>query len=373
MQSKLIKNKDQIIEIILSGLNVRNFPEENIQRAVILAEYLRDCIFKLTICDENDEEEYKPVYIMRTINVLRQHLEVVWPSTATNLSGEIISKNDVEHPLSTKSIKNTLTSLQLIGDIVHIGNGFLLPTPVRLIEVPKQNHIALVGGWSTKSANSLFSSISQEGLGRLIKKENIPEKIIDRQDLWQPYKQWRGWEPNSLQKWTMNQLKHAERHGSGTLSSFENFEVFLSFQANRIFKTVWIRAEEITNTRTDIKFMLCRTGDRLANYFIGEFQGGKLKKEFFINDKETVSWLRLGLRLLHGKPSSALWLGNTLKIYSPLPTAIERQLLLYTYKSKTSEGTIYHCSEEYKSIIEGFLKEYGFTFKTKGGTVVERK
>lgn len=314
MHSKFINNENEIIRLILSGLNVTYIPEKDIQKAVILAEYLRDCIFKLTICDEISEEEYKPVYIKRVMNVLRQHLEAVWPNTLTNFVGQNSLKNDEEYPLSTESIKSTLASLQLIGDIVHAGDGFYLPTPIRLIEMPKQDFVALIGGWPTKFGYSLLSPISQDGLGRLIRKKDIPEKIIDRQDLWQPYKQWRGWVPNSLHDWTMNQLDHAKRHGSSTLSSFENFEVFLSFTTNRNYKTVWIRAEELANNRADIKFMLCRTCDRPANYFIGEFQAGKLKKEFFINDKETVTWLRLGLRLLHGKLSPALWIGNMLKI-----------------------------------------------------------
>lgn len=370
MRWRFIDDKNGQISLLLSSLRLPNYLEPVMEQEAIISEYLRDCIYKLALSGGNGDEENKAVHTRKIGHVLNQQLGAIWPQDNRQQLGSLNKKEIDETPLSTYSIRYKLNNLQLLGDIAHIGNGFWLPTPLRLVQLPNQEDVAIIGGGSTKYAQGLLKqAILQGGLGRLIKEDAISKRLREKSELWQSYEQWIGWSPRNLRAWTEEQLNRAQVEGSGVLSSFENYEVFTSFRSSKSFRSAWIRADEVSSDMLEKIVLLCRTKDKPASYFLGVFQNGKMIKELSIKDKEILAWLRLGLRVLHGKKSAGHWNGEKLRIYPPLPTPLEKHVLLYAYKAKSSKETSYYVINEHRAKVEELLGRYGFVFlKSKGGT-----
>lgn len=374
MKWKFIDNTDERIKLLSSALRLPLSLEDRAQEEAIVSEYLRDCIYKLTNYEGESYQENRTVHTKKIRHVLNHQLGAIWPQRnpsqlgRLNGAGQGLSKS----PLDLDSIKNKLKNLQLIGDILHIGNGYWIPAPIRLVQLPDQENIALIGGCATQYAYNIIDSrsIFQAGLGRLTKKEIIRKTTIEKKELWQPYEQWIGWLPKDLISWTEIQLECARKKGGSTSFSFENYEIFASFQSRRTSRSAWLRADEVSGELPDNIVLLCKTRDQPVSYFLGVFNKGQLLKEFPLRDKESTAWLRLGLRVLHGRRPYGRWNGGRLKVYPPLPTSLERHVLLYAYKAKSPEETVYYVLTEHKEKVEEFLKKYGFSFiKSRGGTV----
>ncbi|WP_066400366.1 hypothetical protein [Neobacillus mesonae] len=369
MNWKIINNRNDQIKLLISALKLPNFPNELMKQEAVISEYLRDCIHKLTHIEQDDNflRDNNPVHTRKVMYILRQQLEAVWPAKKSWQLSKFDNDNSkrFDNPLETELIRSKLVTLELLGDISHIGNGFWIPTPIRLIQLPNNEDIALIGGSSTKYASIISGSISQVGLGRVIKKDNISKWALDDKKLWQPYSQWAGWIPKNLSEWTKAQIKQAQEKGASTLYSYDDFEIFISFKSNSNFRTAWIKAIEASDDIPKRGVLLCRTRDKRLSYFLGVFKDGKIIKELPIKDKEILSWLRIGLRNIHGRNLAGRWTEGKLRVYPPLPKPLERIILLHSYKIKTPEETAYYALDEYKGKVEENLKNFGYVFIKK--------
>lgn len=367
MQLKFIKDNDDIIRHILSDLNLPNYSVSDLQQEAIITEYIRDCIFKSTIGTEHKDSKDFAVYSGRIRNVLLQQLGAIWPKETRLFLHNGSSKSEFGFEyLGKDSIKHKLNNLHHIGDIAYIGKGFWVPTPPRLVNIPEQKEIAFIGGWPTKYIKSIAGPISQKGLVRLVSEEELVKKTIENNSMWQPYEKWIGWVPSDLIGWTKQQIGLALRDGSSTLYGFENFDIYASFNFGRS-KSTWIRIEEFSSNIQEKTVLLCRTRDKRVTYFLGIFQNGKILKEYPIIDKVVLSWLRIGLRVYHGRMNSGQWNGEKLKMYPFLPLSLERHILLFARKVKKPDEIIYYIPREYRNIVEDYFKKYGFNFIEIGG------
>ncbi|PLR92037.1 hypothetical protein [Bacillus sp. T33-2] len=366
MNWKFIDNQDDRIKLLISALKLPTFPNELMDQEAIISEFLRDSIHKLTYI-EQEEINWKnnsSVHTRKIIYLLRQQLEAVWPAKKSWQLSKV-NKDDTHlfsNPLDSQFIKRRLWNLELLGEILHIGNGFWVPTPIRLIQLPDKEDIALIGGCSTKYALNISSFVSQAGLGRLINKDSISKGALQNKNLWQPYSQWVGWMPKDLSNWTEALLKQAQEKGASTIYTYDDFEIFTSFNSNHNFKSAWARAIDISGAVPNRTVLLCRTSDKRSSYFLGVFYGGQITKEFPIKDKDIISWLRIGLRRLHGRSLNGYWYGSKLKVYPPLPTSLDKIILLYSYKIKTDKETAYYVLDNYRVRVEENLKNFGYVF-----------
>jgi hypothetical protein len=367
MKWEFKKGNEEVINYILSELNLPLYSETDLQQEAIISEYIRDCIYKCTLGAEPRENNDFAVYTRRVRNVLNNQLGAIWPKeNSLFLNGLYSSTETTFEYLGTESIKYKLNNLHLIGDIAHVGKGFWMPTPARLVKIPEQKEIAFIGGWPTQNIYSIAGSVSQQGLGRLVREEELVKNAIEKKDLWQSFEKWNGWVPSDLVGWTKIQSSVALRDGSSTLYSFENFDIYASFSSYRS-RSTWIRIEEFIENIPEKIVLLCRTRDIQVTYFLGIFQNGRIIKEYPVRDKVVFSWLRLGLRILHGKMNAGQWKGNKLKMFPYLPPSLERYMLLYSLKVKKPDEIYYNISHENRLIIEEYFKKYGFKFKEIGG------
>ncbi|MCI3918745.1 hypothetical protein MO973_00660 [Paenibacillus sp. TRM 82003] len=357
----------ELLRLALPSADSKHWPEEIVQEAII-SEYLREIIYVLSSNNnENKPGRFTPVYLTKIINTLRNHLEVVWPRTkGTPFFSIRAIDEDGTDTLNTSSIKGTLSSLQLVGDIMHVGDGFWLPAPFRLIQLPDGDDIGIIGGWPTNHISRKFQSVTNAGIGRILKVKQAPKSAFSAHS-WQSFESWRGWVPDNLIEWTQSQVKRAQAYGSQSSESYIDYELYVSFRAKRYYKSSWVRFEDFDSNELQKQVLLCRTRRQPIGYFLGVFQKGKLVKELSL-DRETVAWLRLGLRLLHGTPPIAKWDGNWLKVFTPLPIPIEQELLFYFYKIKVSNFASYYVQEVFKAKVEAVLNRYGYTFN-KGGNL----
>ncbi|MGF7031248.1 hypothetical protein J2T17_002154 [Paenibacillus mucilaginosus] len=363
----IIKPKSSIsssglLSLILPLKENNYWPEEIVQE-MILAEYLRNIIYMLSVGNNYSLTRFSPVYIRTIINTLRKHLDTVWPLPQRL---EIFSTNNDEdrgYPLSTDSIKWTLNLLQMIGDIVHVGNGYWLPSPLRFIELPESDEIGVVGGWPTRNLAREYGAVMHLGLGRMVIKGDIKRATFD--PTYQSYEAWRGWVPANILGWAEALVKRARDYGSNSSSNYLDYEVFISFKAKRNYRSAWVGIENINDEDLQKNILLCRTRAKPVIHFLGVFQKGKLIKELGLEGFQ-VAWLRLGLRQLHGVPLTAKWEGNLLKPYPSLPSSIEQELLFYMVKVQTPNFPAYFVHEGTKAKVEALLDRYGYKFNNKG-------
>lgn len=331
------------------------------QRNVILAEYLRCSILGLSRIELGGKTSFEPVHIRRLINTVRNHLEAVWPhlrqdnkSLPFNTVG---SENDTYR---VDSIQWVLKNLALIGDVVNLGNGYWIPSPVRLIKFPFSEYVAVIGGVATAHLKGLFAGIKIAGHGRVLKYTDIPKYIQSGQEWWQDYHNWIGFIPDDLSSWTEVEVAKVRTNGSRSSPTFVDFEVCITNKKLR-YKTrnFWVPAATLMVIEGVDEVLLCRTGKPIR-YFLGEFTSGQLVHERTISS-EIVRWLQLGLCLRGCTTPSAKWVGSKLKLFPVLPRSLKRYLTVYsnTLISETGQ-VVYHVPMLYQDQVKNFLEHFGY-------------
>ncbi|WP_438431408.1 hypothetical protein [Gorillibacterium sp. sgz500922] len=351
------------IEILLKNLDVPTKPilgNKMIQKYIVFAEYLRFILNKLSI---NEKDEIEPIHIKKLLNAVNGHLEGIWTDLkATKNIEEIDSYKYIE---SSDLLKWTLSNLALLRDCIYVHNGFWLPTPVRLIELPDlslgESYVAVIGTRSTKEIKSILPKVRALGIGRIIRKEDLPDDLFLDSNLWQSFNDWVGWIPSDTLDWTRKACNYVQRYGSTSLSSFNQFEVFLSDNPLKYkSKRKWLHYEIFLSFGTTM-VMLCRTISKPRSYFLGVFEEGILRKEFVVNEKEKILWLLNGLQLLHKYPIKAVWYKNELNVIQT-PSAVDRLLSIFSYRIPSNSGyPRYYIHPDYREYINSFLKNLGYS------------
>jgi hypothetical protein len=360
---------NELIKRTVPSTSMMHSKEEEILQEVILSEYIREIIYLFSVVGLDNSSKLVPVHIKKIINTVRYHLDAIWTLPKSSdflLLGSL--NEDRSYPLSSETIIRIIRTLEIIGDVTHIGDGFWLPTPIRLIKFPNSEDIGLVGGWPTKLIVEKFQSVINEGLGRKININNLNLATVELAHLWQTYERWCSWTPpTSIINWTEQKLKQATAIGSKSSELFVDYEVYVSFKSKRFSQVTWAGSEdmETNDLQSGQNVLLCRTRMKPREYFLGVFQKGKLAKELVVKD-EHISWLRMGLRLLHGALPSARWDGNWLNVYPPLPIALEQRLLFYSYKIPKSNFPSFYVHNKLKADVEAVLTHHGYIFKSGG-------
>lgn len=353
-------DQQAVIKLLSTYCGVILPTENNIQRDLIIAEYLRFSLYKLSFLPR--EKRFAPIYVSQLLNEVHNRLEAVWEEL--NLSRLRSLNNGIELGANSRRddpIRQVLEQLNLLGDCVHIGRGYWLPSPVRLVRLPNSDKIAVLGGLATPELKRLLPTVQLVGLGRLIS-DNCSVK--QKEMVWQDYHNWVGWIPEELPVWTERVVDRVMIEGSTSSPTFMDFEVYVLDRSmrHRNFRP-WIPATAFIEMKTT-GIQLCRT-EKPGRYFLGKFVSSQLVKELFVTTQD-MPWLRLGLHPLKNMTPFCIWKGNYLTIFPPLPQALRRNLAVYSYALISEMNhTFYYVPPFFRSDVEKFLGNYGYFFKEK--------
>ncbi|WP_047155180.1 hypothetical protein [Aneurinibacillus tyrosinisolvens] len=352
---------------ILRDIGVSTPDDKVYEYNLILSEYLRRSLYRLSF-EEGGQKEFAPVHIRRLINTVSGHLKVLWSELEKEKSQFLFKlNNDNQEITINDEIKWVLERIALLGDCMHIGNGFWLPTPIKLVQLPQSNETIIIGGFDTQSLKSYFPSVRIAGYGRFLLNKEIPFGYYQNKNWWQDYQNWLGWIPKDLHSWTQEKINCINKEGSLSSSTFLDFEVFVSTWAikNRVRQS-WIPFETFLGMNGTETVMLCRT-KKPTRYFLGVFEKARMVRELAIQEQDIARWLMVGLRIRHGLKPYARWKGNNLTVYPPLPFSLERHLTIYACKLLTRHKGNYYVPKFFHGNINKFLHLFGYEVKQTGG------
>ncbi|GAA3411658.1 hypothetical protein ACFFNY_20590 [Paenibacillus hodogayensis] len=346
MEEPKVLTSKEFIELTMSHQTVA-FPENDyFQRELFLTEYWRSILFEIAFKSDFSDDSIQPVHNRKIKNMLSQKVDTIWP--------ELKDENLKEQTDFTKPVR---ICLEKIGDTVHLGSGFYVPLPLRMIDLPESEYAVIVGGTSTTLIRNMIPSARISGYGRIVEKKRIPDSIKTDRHLWQDYSNWIGWKPGNINSWMTLQMRQLSTLGSQSIQGFEEFEVYNSLghreRGNRSF---WIDQRTIQVQKLS-GILFCKTVDSNRRYFLGELKDGYLLKELTITDADTIRWLMIGFRLESGRSPIARWNDSFLKVNSPLPQALERHMLVFSLKQNAFE---YYVCEQVQDHVEQFLKSHGY-------------
>lgn len=269
-------------------------------------------------------------------------------------------------------MKWTLSNLSLIGDFSDVGKGFWLPTPIRLIKLPDDNYFTVIGCIGFSQLKNILPKVNASGIGRIIKKDDIPGSILANKNVWQEFDDWVGWLPKDFMSWVKSECENVQNYGSFSSTTFKEFEVFLSnnpYTYNT--KRLWLHYETFSSYGISENVMLCRTLSTQRSYFLGVFDKGTLRKERVLKDTGKINWLTNGLRLLHKSKITATWIGNELQLIL-VPQEIDRFLSVFSYRVPSKSGfPKYYIYSKYKNSINLFLSKFGYSIVERGANANE--
>ncbi|MCY9665129.1 hypothetical protein M5X11_09175 [Paenibacillus alginolyticus] len=368
--------ESESIRKIITGIGFTYNTNELIQKHVIYSEYIRSALNQLSSSVSNGSKKFEPIYITRLINTVSNHLEGVFPDIKKHTS--TIQLNDDYSEIEKEKhglIRLILANLQLIGDCSSLGKGYWLPSPIRLVQIPRSEVCAIIGSLSYKEIKRLFPDAEVTGLGRIVTKEYIPENIKSDYNMWQEFDAWLGWVPNDIIKWIKDECNNVSKSGSVSSSTFRDFEVYISndcFLYNT--RQNWIQYESFSAFGISESVMLCRTLSKPRRYFLGVFNRGVLKKEKSVENFEKIRWIANALKMLHNSLLSAEWKGNILKVYPALPASLDRYVSLFSYRiPMKNRFPQYFIAKKYRTYIDSFLSKYGYSILDRGDILHEAK
>ncbi|MCF8568211.1 hypothetical protein [Alicyclobacillus mengziensis] len=356
--------KYMVIDRIVRGIGVERFNNEITRLVVILAEYLRKSLFELSL-EAGGNKEFKPVHIHKLGHFVGRYLSPIW-----NDLSFIPTSNTKSESREVNLVTWTMKRLSILGDCIHLGGGFWLPTPIRLVRLKFSDDIAIIGGLSTAQLRQ-FTEVSSTGVGRLLvnAEHSIPGSTNDVDS------NFLGWVPQNVESWIEDLVSKSYKQGIESSSTFADYEVYTSIaQLRYTTKRTWIPGQLLLEGHKCENVMLCRMG-KPFRYFIGQFLDGKLNREYPLSNEIDHRWLQLGFCHLHGLPRTATYRkNNLLRMFPAIPRVLERILEVYSIPIPTGQHTTdYYVPERYIETINKFISMHGYTVRSsRGGDKDER-
>ncbi|MDI6879228.1 MAG: hypothetical protein QMC95_13535 [Desulfitobacteriaceae bacterium] len=328
MDLSVITKKEALQKIVKASVSGELLTESHL-RDVIIAEYLRKSLCNLT-SSLGQKSQLQPIYVTRLLNSVRRQLSPLWPELNFGLEEDLSDTINLQSngDISSYSVRRVLDSLETVGDAVEVGNGYWLPTPMRLVQPPVQDKVLVVGGLATADLSMMLGiNIKISGFARHIERSALPENIIRDESWWQSYEDWVGDIPGNLCDWTKSVLDQARLALRPSASNFDNFEVYVpSRRAGTIQFFRWVSLSKLKQIidMPSHDLMLCRFKSKRphstsSNFWLGIVDFDGLKKEAPVF-APNVRRLMYGLDLLNGAPTHVVWkLDGIIDLRSRLP------------------------------------------------------
>jgi len=346
-------NQQQALEKVRQNLGLNEVTFTSGFKNQIIAEYLRHALYTLS----HTSTTVQPVFVTKFLNQVKRQLMPLWP--------DMFQKTDSEEPF-----RRVLLNLEQVRDIAHLGNGYWLPTPVRLVRLPNAQ-ILLIGGIDTKSLHTRFGPIvySTTGLVRWIKSTDDTARLVQEGVEWQRFEDWVGESETDIRTWTHNLLDEARKLFKPSGSEITDFEVYIPWCCKSSPQhSRWIAAHKLTSPPKRI--VLCRFKQTFVTHYLGKLTGEKpvrLHREIGIEQLEQAVEIRkllYGLDALSQCPTDAQFEQHNdnksrLIFRNRLPAAQQRLLLALGNEISSKFPLIYEFSNHFKENILEHIKKLG--------------
>ncbi|KPA09469.1 hypothetical protein MHK_010301 [Candidatus Magnetomorum sp. HK-1] len=344
---QIISHKDTI-NIILQNMSLQtNAFTDNHHLKTIVAEYLRYILNDLCMTNENS---IAPVYQKSLTNQVYRHLKTFFSN---------------HEKQKDRLIKVILWQLLMIRDIAKLSGGFLLPAPIRAIQMPCSDYVLIVGGMETKKLSEIIgATVKIAGFARYIHKKSINDNTLKQNNiLWQDYYSYLGNNGISdLNDWIQQKKKQAKMRLEQV--SVDSFQIDVYHPKQKVHMSQnkrWIGIEKLQEHNDEM--MLCRRieGKRFS-FFWGKLSHKKpypLIRETSIHFKD-VRKLQYGIDHYYKCPTEIIV--KQLKDYyqislkNRLPQSYQRIIMALT--QAVNEKNLYF-SKDFKNDIVYLLEKLG--------------
>lgn len=246
---------DRISEELLFPdlVNIRNFE-------VVIAEYIR---YLLTI----ETQDYRPIHINRIIRQI------------SNRFHPLLEEVDVSpiQDLDKNLVSVVLEKLVAIKEIEHIGNGFYLPTPTRIVPLPSGRGLIL-SSLPFKELTSLYGiTIIFSGICRMILEKdykNSHKKITIKNgfNIEQQFIDWIEVSNHFILDWMKSNLEFVQKKLKPTYSTTESVEIYNPLASSSNLQALrWTCLEKNMSFLQDMIF-LCRTKTLPRRHWLSHIQ-----------------------------------------------------------------------------------------------------
>ena len=278
----------------------------------IIAECLRRALCWLASGGRTGHTE--PVYVTSLLNGVREQLSPLWPSLRRSRHKR---PSQVEQRLEGDKhpdpIRRVLQALNDLREVEHVGEGYWLPTPTRLVELPANNVVLVIGGLDTPELRRVLNpSVELLWITRTLPRAALDPATLENHSLWQSLSDYLGDPPPSLAHWTSALLSRASRSLRPSAAGYSRFEVYRPrAQGARLQYFRWVAADQLSNLPQGL--LLCRTTDGYQlgprRYWLGTmtaFRGeARAEKEYTLEPTD-VPRLQYGIDLLEESPTRVL-------------------------------------------------------------------
>ena len=209
----------------------------------VIAEYLRETLMRLAT--DSGRRVAEPMHVLALLNQVRRQLRPLWPSlddTPRRIACGQMSAVTAVHegdrlPAAEEDfdpIRSVLDSLHELRDVAHVGGGYWLPTPTRMVALRAGDEARaapvdalVVGGASTRALRlSWHHAVELRGISRVLGSGEIPPPVREDSTRWQRLEDWLGVPPVSLERWTADVLDRAAQRLAASSPDLVDFEVY---------------------------------------------------------------------------------------------------------------------------------------------------
>lgn len=278
----------------------------------VIAECLRRCLCWLASGGRTGQAE--PVYITSLTNHVREQLAPLWPTLyRSRHKRPSQAEQQLEGDTQPDPIRRVLQALSDLREFENVGEGYWLPTPVRLVELPTQDTVLVVGGLDTAELRRrLYPGVRMLWITRTLPRGSLEPTTLENRSLWQTLPDYLGDAPPSLADWTTALLARAEQALKPSAAGYTRFELY-SPQAHgsRLQYFRWLPVDQLSKLPNGLVFCRTTEGYQLGarRYWLGTitaFQGeARADKEYTVDPKDVLR-LQYGMDLLEKSPTRAL-------------------------------------------------------------------
>lgn len=285
-----------VIRKVLRDLQLENDCDDDCAIETITAEYIR-CIVALS------GNHGIPIHINRILSSVRGKLGFILPDVKDEWE---ILKTSVYEPKenSIDPVSNILKGLTSIRDISHIGKGFYVPTPFRLVELPHTGFLA-IGCMPTREViKTLGRPVQSVGILRYIVEDMQKCDSMAKQS----FSNWIGYNLQPVKDWSVRYLKKAmdKLVISGLIGlSFEVYDPVSTSTNLQYYR--WIDSHDWSGRERQL--YLCRTKIAPKRYWLALLRRRDndvyVIRECDLTPSSDIRRLQYGFDILAEKPTIA--------------------------------------------------------------------
>ena len=357
---------DEALNVVLQQWNlVRDGKSPARPIEAVVAEYFRSFLAEHS---PSDGDTSRPVYITALLRRLHRHLHPLLPRLTPDSGAAAPAA--VEDTASSALHRDVLEQLEILGDVQHVGGGFWLGTPVRLIRLSADDAL-LVGCITTAMAEQILQCpVTVMGAARRVAVRDLRSS---RGVSYQPRRRWLGLS-RPLMPWYDELVRTARANLARCSSSLTEFQVYDPQAATDIQALRWRSPGQLENLPESLA--LCRS--REGAFSTWRYWLGTLEQ---MGDRVRAAWeytpqglflrrLQYALDLVTGNPTHIDLRSRVgsleMSTRNPLP-AEEQRLLLAIGVETTSDETrfpkTWHLPLRYRDVLRKHLQELGILIR----------